>query len=114
MKRSASVLWAARVARWKASGLTAKEFAKKKGLNAGSLLVWSSKLRSASTGRKASKAKEAAPPKPSFVELATAQPGPPWSSRLTLTVSRRYEVQLDGAFDERTLTRLLTVLESRS
>jgi hypothetical protein len=37
--------WAARVASWRASGLTSKEFCNRHGYSAGSLLWWSSQLR---------------------------------------------------------------------
>jgi hypothetical protein len=38
--------WSARVAEWRASGLTSKEFCKEREYSASHLLYWSSKLRS--------------------------------------------------------------------
>jgi hypothetical protein len=37
--------WRRRIERWKDSGLTAKEFAAEKGINAGTLQFWRSKLK---------------------------------------------------------------------
>lgn len=49
--------WEARVASWRASGLTSKEFSSRHGYSASSLLWWSSQLRR-KRGAKASKQAE--------------------------------------------------------
>jgi hypothetical protein len=46
MARGSSEVWAKRVARWKASGLRAKEFARREKLNEVSLKWWKWKLGS--------------------------------------------------------------------
>jgi hypothetical protein len=43
--------WAARVADWRKSGLTATEFCDGKGFSAGGLRYWSSRLRSGKAGK---------------------------------------------------------------
>ncbi len=88
--------WAKRVQRWKQSGLTAAAFARREGLNAGTLAWWSSKL-----GR----AQRAAPP---VVEVVV-----PPRVETTLTVEMRGGARLTVpvGFDEDTLRRLLRLLE---
>jgi hypothetical protein len=51
MARASRAEWAMRVERWKASGLTAKEFAAETGLKASTLTFWSWKLRREASGQ---------------------------------------------------------------
>ncbi len=89
--------WAKRVQRWKQSGLTAAAFARREGLNAGTLFWWSSKL-----GRTVA----AAPP---VVEVVV----PPKVETTAFTVEMRggARVTMPVGFDENTLRRLLRLLE---
>jgi hypothetical protein len=51
MERATRDEWKRRVARWRRSGLTAKEFSAREGLNASTLSFWSWKLGSTVGGR---------------------------------------------------------------
>ena len=93
--------WAARVREWKRSGLTAAVYAERKGLSAGTLRWWSSRL-----GRI-----EPASANPSVVEVMLTQEAP--ASALELVLGSGARVVVPIGFDEGTLARLLSVLEGR-
>lgn len=131
MARSSSEEWAKRVARWKASGLTAKEFAAKTGVNPSTLAYWRWRLSSAErvggrhegqpagttasiTGRsrKGRAARDRKPPTPAsaeFVELPVAAVTTT-PSALELLVGEHVRVRVPADFDEATLTRVVKVL----
>lgn len=94
--------WAARVGEWKRSGLTAAEFAKREGLNAGTLTWWSSRL-----GRSA-----LALSRPPVVEVMVASRADA-ARALEVVLASGLRVGVPIGFDEATLGRLLTVLERR-
>jgi hypothetical protein len=54
MGRESREVWEKRVARWRDSGLSAREFAAEVGINAGTLGWWSSRLRQGEEGEVAS------------------------------------------------------------
>lgn len=115
MERASRETWAKRVERWRASGLTALEFAAELGINARSLRWWKWEL-----GRKAAKKalpraqkKRAIAPAVSpltFVEMsAPSRNAEPFEVLLPSGVS----VRVPASFDASTLERLISVLEAR-
>ena len=93
--------WAERVRDWKRSGLTAADYADRKGLKAGTLLWWSSQLN------------RSPPPttRPPVVEVTVAAGRT--ESALEVMLASGVRVAVPVGFDEATLARLLTVLEAR-
>lgn len=61
--------WQRTVSRWKSSGLTAREFAAREGLSAGTLLWWSSRLRRGTRAERGSVTSGAIAP----IEIALAR-----------------------------------------
>ena len=113
-------VWAARVQRWRDSGLTAAEFAAELGINPSTLTWWKYRLRKAATCPTSPKAptKRRRPTTPapsvSFVELVpptTSATAPP-SFELYLRGERR--ISIPASFEAAALARLLDVLEARS
>ena len=90
-------VWAERVARWKASGLSAEEFARKHKVGEASLKWWKWKLGSTSK-------KEMSPL--TFVEMTAAVRG-----EVLEVVVGDVVVRVPSDFDEAALTRLLDVIE---
>jgi len=105
MARGSSEVWAKRVAQWKASGLRAKEFARREKLSEVSLKWWKWKLGSLARTR----SRKTAMSPLTFVEMTTAMQREPLE--VVLEGGARIRVPLD--FDEATLARLLDVLERR-
>ena len=95
--------WAKRVAQWQASGLKAKEFARRQKVSEVSLKWWKWKL--GSDARKRTRKRALSPL--TFVEMTTAMQREPLE--IVLGSGARVRVPLD--FDEATLARLLDVLE---
>ena len=123
MGRSTREEWAARVARWKDSGLTAAEYASEVGISARSLAWWKwrlgSKTRADAAGRvlarrapeaRATTAAATPPISPlTFVEMtATLE-----ADRLEVVLPSSLRVRVRPGFDGATLGRLLDVLEAR-
>ena len=78
--------WAKQVKAWRTSGLTAKAYAQREGLNAGTLRWWSSRLRDESSS-------------PAFIEVALPEPVAPASievlvGQATLRVQRGFDPDL--------------------
>jgi transposase len=95
-------VWAKRVARWRASGLTAAEFARRHRLAEASLKWWKWKLGST---RRAP-----APVSPlTFVEMTA----PMRRESLELVLASGVEVRVPADFDEGALARLLDMLDRR-
>src|SRR5260370_14081909 len=107
--------WAKRVAGWKDSGLTAKEFATELGINPRSLVFWKWQLGKGSgptaelsaVSVKSGKARARTLP---LIELG--QPPAPAQFELELGGGRR--LAIPSTFDADALRRLLAVLESAS
>lgn len=125
MARARREVWAKRVARWRESGLTAKEFASEIGVNANTLANWRWKLAQSETARHQETAsipqRDTAPasnPPASaapvqFVELVGVAP-------TRGVVEERIEIVLAGAtvrvpsrFDEGALRRVLCAVAAR-
>lgn len=112
--------WAKRVARWKDSGLSAKEFAAETGINPRSLSWWRWRLAGGepSTPKRrmrASKSRAVEVVKPatlsplSFVEMTASIVRDP----LEVVLPSSLRVRVPVGFDDATLGRLLDVLERR-
>jgi len=100
-------IWAARVARWQRSGLTATAFAAREGLNAGTLSYWKRKLRQAD-GRVSTVATRPM----SFVELVAPVRGGA-EARVEIVLPAGYRVRLSEGASGATLRTVLDVLEAR-
>ena len=104
--------WAERVDRWRRRGLTAKEFARSVGVNAGTLAYWACRLGRERhvRGDARQRAGVSLPaPEAAFVELVTAGGG---DSRFELDLSRGRRLRIPASFDPAALERLLGVLEA--
>jgi hypothetical protein len=97
--RQGREVWRERVAHWRASGLTAREFAARHGFSANTLSWWRWQLGRAVPVREEEKAA-------AIVEVVAT----PVDGRLELVVGDR-RIRVPVNFDEDTLRRLLSVLE---
>lgn len=113
--RRSAAEWQAEVAGWRASGLTAEEYAKSHGVHAGTLMGWASRLAKApgrprATGSAKSEAtrfipvRVMAPPAAAVTEAC-----PRLAAEVILTSGRR--VRLSGEFRLDQLGQLLDALE---
>ena len=104
--------WRKRVERWKASDLTAKEFAAEVGINAGTLQFWQHKLKARGPvarrprPRRASEAILAS----SLVELRGPAVAAP-DQRFEVELGNGRRVHVSASFDADALKRLLVILE---
>lgn len=89
--------WAERVRRWRASGLTAKDFAGREKLQPATLRWWASALE-----RKART-------KP-FVEVTLSAPV---TGSIAVVLPNGMRIEINGAFDEGVLRRVVAALEAR-
>ena len=103
--------WAERVGQWRRSGLTAKEFARSIGVNAGTLTPWAWRLgrerRVAGQARQRPRVAVAAPAA-AFVEI-TATGGA--DSRFELELGNGQRLRIPATFEPAVLERRLAVLE---
>lgn len=110
MAGSKRATWAKRVEQWKRSGLTAKQFAARAGLNAGTLSYWKWRLgKEAREGKPSGTALAKRGEPVSFVEVS---PLPVATGRLEVGVGR-YTVAVEHGFDTGALDQVLDVLEAR-
>jgi hypothetical protein len=110
-----------RVERWKASGLTAKEFAAETGLKASTLTFWSWKLRREASGQddqrgapRRRRAKSATPaPKAAgrFVEV-TRDVVRTTPAHIEVVLRGGFRIRVPETFDETTLTRVVRAVEA--
>lgn len=122
MRQETRERWAARVARWQASGLTAKAFAAQEGINAGTLSFWKWRLAKeappatpAQPARRKPKASRASAETVRFVEVL---PAPPQREEAAdapfeVVVAGGRCIRVPACFDEAALARLLAVVEVR-
>ena len=112
IKRETRAVWTKRVEQWLASGKSADAFAAEEGLNARSLKWWKWHL-GAATSTKPSSRKPAALTRATslspitFVEMTSAVVAEP----IEIVLPSRVRVAVRANFDERTLVRVLDVLE---
>lgn len=115
MARTSREAWAKRVERWKASGLTAAEFAARHGLAATSLKWW--KWRLGARDRKGAARRHRVLARTTaermspltFVEMSAVVRGEP----LELVLPNGLAIRVPTGFDTETLERLLDVLSKR-
>ena len=113
MKRTSRKIWSGRVRRWKASGLTAKQFAGRLRFSVGALHYWSWRLRREERARGAA----STPMIPPVVEIVGAagvvghdlRPGEPFE----VLIGDRVRIRVPVHFDEAALVRLVDALERR-
>jgi len=107
MARDTRATWAARVARWTSSGLSATAFAARERVNPRTLAYWRWRLRS-----------EAAPPVPppraktAFVELVVP-PTARTAGGMELVLPAGYRIRVGDAVVADALRTVLDVLEAR-
>jgi len=102
------VQWAEHVRHWRQSGLTAREFAKRVGVNAGTLSHWAWRLgraQSTDQGRAGHHPRAAARPK--FVELVADAIA---DRRFELDLGDGRRLRIPSQFDTAGLEQLLAVL----
>jgi hypothetical protein len=104
MERGARVKWAARVRQWRASGVTAGEFAQKVGINPATLRWWSSRLKTAPLDG------AGVPLSPlTFVEMTGAVRAEP----IEVVLVSGVRLRIPPDFDAAAVGRLLDVLAER-
>lgn len=118
-KRRTAAQWAEVVKRWKDSELSSKDFARREGLNARTLVWWSSELRRRGKRRRPARPQQRS--SPAFSEVRVVQPstpqpaapaaGAPASSIEVQSRSGRV-VRAVGAVDREALATVLEVVES--
>jgi transposase len=103
--------WAERVGRWRRSGLTAKEFARSVGINAGTLTYWACRLGRDRHVRDVASSQSGVSrlaPEVGFVELMARSGG---DSRFELELGNGRRLRIPASFEAAVLERLLAVLE---
>ena len=107
--RRSALEWRAEVASWRASGLTAAEYARPRDIHAGTLMGWASRLARSTMSKPHVGARV-------FVPVVTSQrdevglPSGQLSAEIILTSGRR--VRLSGDFSIEQLGRLLDAVEA--
>jgi hypothetical protein len=123
MAREPREVWEKRVARWRESGLTAKEFALELGVNANTLGHWAWRLGQGEADRTTEPKRarpKASPPSVAFVEVIPASPRDEQTRRAPVQAGAPFELVLGGGrtlrvpadFEAESLRRLLTLLEA--
>lgn len=103
--------WRKRVERWRSSGLSAEAFAAELGTKPATLKFWKYRIDQEAKAAAPSKPiRKGAPPPAALVEVHGSAGSAPTSFVLELGAHR---LQIPATFDERTLERLLAVLEKR-
>lgn len=90
--------WEAAVRRWRASGLTARQFAAREGLNPATLRWWSSRLSQPA-------------PAAGFIEVQLAAPAS--TSTITIVVRDCIRIEVSASFNADLLRRVVDALETR-
>jgi transposase-like protein len=109
MRDATRAKWSELVRRWSESGLTAAEFARREGLNAGTLSYW--KWRRRREGRRTALARRGSGRAPTFVEVVA--PLPAVADRIEVVVDGKHVVRVPDGFDEATLRRVIAVVQER-
>jgi len=104
--------WRGVLADWKASGLTASEFSRRRKVCRPLLFVWRNRLESASTSRRTSKT----PRRPPFLPVRIVESPPAPSSRLhvELTLRNGRQLRVPADFPPKALADLAAALEATS
>jgi hypothetical protein len=113
MARESREVWRKRVERWRASGLTAREFAAEIGVNGNTLQHWGWLLQQEEP-RSRPAARRAAEDGSGFVEVVAAEaPRPPTVAQdaIEVVIRDRIRVRISGGFDADVLRRVVAALE---
>lgn len=102
--------WAERVAGWRRSGLTAKEYAARIGVNAGTLTHWAWRLGCEGRGQRGPQTARASAAA-AVIEVVGHEGGS--EQRFELRLEGGRHLHIPARFDATALTRLLAVLEGR-
>jgi hypothetical protein len=114
MARESREIWAKRVERWRAGGLTADEFASEVGVNGNTLKHWSWLLDREKRGTGREPARSAPPGNVPFVEVATpVTPGSPCVEPIELVVRDGIRIRVPAGFDADALRRVIAAVEAR-
>jgi hypothetical protein len=101
MTRATKEQWAEQVRKWKASGLTAQQYADREGLNRGTLIWWKSRLR-----REVSA--------PTFIEVTVPTRHPCIDEeRIEIELTNGVRLRVGKAVDAAQLRLVLSALEDR-
>lgn len=107
MARDTRAIWAARVARWTHSGLTAAAFAAREGVNPRTLAYWRWRVRTDAASRVSAR-REA-----TFIEVVVPPVAHDAVAPLELVLPAGYRLRLGDAVVPDTLRTVLDVLEAR-
>jgi transposase len=99
MGRETLIVWAERVRRWRASGVTAREFAVQEGVNRHTLSHWAWKLGRARVA-------------PAFIEVI-ATPEIRDGGSIEIILRETLRIRVSGAFDATVLREVVAALEAR-
>jgi hypothetical protein len=108
-KRRTRAEWVEEVRQWRRSGKTASAYAAERGLHAGTLAAWASKVRDAIPVSRESRKKQ-----PVFVPLHVAAPRRDNGSvggEVEIVLANGRRVRVSGAFESDQLARVLAVVE---
>jgi transposase len=100
--------WGRRVGEWKRSGLTAREYAARAGLNAGTLSYW--KWRLSRDTKPVKQRVTAGPARGALLELAPVALS---DERVEVELASGHRLRVPAGFDAASLGRLLWVLQER-
>jgi len=102
--------WRGVLADWKASGLTASEFSRRRKICRPLLFVWRNRLESTSTSRRTSKP----PRRPRFlpVRIVESPPIPPPRLNVEVTLRNGRQLRVPADFPPKALADLASALEA--
>lgn len=114
MARESREVWTKRVERWRASGLTADEFASEVGIKSNTLRHWSWLLDREKHGSRPEPARSARSREVPFVEVVAPEvPGSPSVEPIELVVRDGIRILVPAAFDADALRRVIAAVEAR-
>ena len=110
MRDGTRAKWTELIERWGESGLTGAAFARREGLNAGTLSYWKWRLRR--EGRRTALARRGSGRGPAFVEVVATIPTV--ADRIEVVVDGKLVVRVPDGFDDATLRRVLAAVREQS
>jgi transposase len=108
MAETGRARWTERVEQWKRSGLTAREYAARTGLNAGTLSYWKWRLsRDARAPKAPVRARKRRAGEPTLVELT---PVSVVDERVEIELSNGHRLRVPARLDAQALSRLVEIV----